>query len=78
MGLFGISLISGRHSNTVTNVRSTSSKVKKTTYMLLYRDGSTFLPNKSTVSLTFGLIGVLTELADSKPNFFTRFLAYLD
>ena len=46
--------------------------------MLLYRDESPLLPNKSTVSLTFGLIGVLTELADSKLNFFTRFLAYLD
>ena len=44
--------------------------------MLLYRDESTLLPNKSTVSLTFGLIGVLTELADLKPNFFTRFFAY--
>ena len=46
--------------------------------MLLYRDESTFFPNKSTMSLTFGLIGVLTELVDSKPSFFTRFLAYLD
>ena len=32
MGLFGISLISSTHSHTITNVRSTSSKVKKTTY----------------------------------------------
>ena len=38
----------------------------------------TLFPNKSTVSLTFELMGVLTELADSKPNFFPRFLAYLD
>ena len=30
--LFGISLISSTHSHTITNVRSTSSKVKKTTY----------------------------------------------
>ena len=44
----------------------------------IHRDESTLLPNKSTVSLIFGLIGVLTELADYKPNFFTRFLAYLD
>ena len=46
--------------------------------MLLYKEGSTLLLNKSTMSLTFGLIRVLTELADSKPNFFTRFLTYLD
>ena len=46
--------------------------------MLLYRDESTLFPNKSIVSLTFRIIGVLTELVDSKPNFFTRFLAYLD
>ena len=79
MGLFGISLIYSTHSNTVTNVKSTSSKVKKTLpIMFLYREGSTLLPNKSTVNLTFWLIGILIELADSKPNFFTRFLAYLD
>ena len=46
--------------------------------MLLYKEESTLLPNKSTVSLTFGLIGVQTGLVDSKPNFFTKFLAYLD
>ena len=46
--------------------------------MLLYKEGLTLFPNKLTVSLTFGLIGVLTEPADSKPNFFTRILAYLD
>ena len=46
--------------------------------MLPYKKESTRFPNKSMVSLTFGLIGVLTELEDSKPNFFTRFLAYLD
>ena len=46
--------------------------------MLLYKDESTLFPNKSTVSLTFGFMRVLTELADSKPNFFTRFLGYLD
>ena len=46
--------------------------------MLLYREESTFFPNRSIMSLTFGLIGVLTELENSKPNFFTRFLAYLD
>ena len=46
--------------------------------MFLYRDESTLLSRKSTLSLTFGLIGVLTELVDSKPSFFTRFLAYLD
>ena len=28
--------------------------------------------------ISFGLIGVLTELANSKPNFFTIFLAFLD
>ena len=41
--------------------------------MLLYRNESTLLPNKSTVSLTFGLIGVLIELADFIPNFFKDF-----
>ena len=46
--------------------------------MLLYKEESTLLPNKSIVSLALGLIGVLTGLAKSKPNFFTRFLAYLD
>ena len=46
--------------------------------MLLYREGLTLFLNESTVNLTFGLIGVLTKLADSKPNFFTRVLAHLD
>jgi len=46
--------------------------------MLLYQDESRLLPNKSTVGLTFGLIGVHIGLADSKSNFFTRFLAYFD
>ena len=46
--------------------------------MLLYKEESTLMPNKSTVSLTLGLIEVLIGLAESKPNFFTRFLAYLD
>ena len=46
--------------------------------MLLYREGLTLFLNKSTVNLTFGLIGVLTKLADSKPNFFTRVLGHLD
>ena len=46
--------------------------------MLLYRDESTLLPNNSIVSLMFRLMGVLIGLADSNPNFFTRFLAYLD
>ena len=46
--------------------------------MLLNKAESTLLPNKSTVSLTFGLMGVLIELADFKPKFFTRLLAYLD
>ena len=78
MRFFGNSLISNTHSNSVTNVKSTSNKVKKTTYHASIYDESTLLPNKSTVSLTFGLIGALIELADSKPNFFTRFLAYLD
>ena len=32
MGLFRINLISSTHSNTVTNVKSTSNKVKMTTY----------------------------------------------
>ena len=32
MRFFGISLISSTHSNTITNVRFTNSKVKKTTY----------------------------------------------
>ena len=81
MRLFGISLISSTHSHTITNVRSTSSKVKKTTYHAsIQRTINTFsfFPNKSTVSLTFGLMGVLIELADSNPKIFTRFLAYLD
>ena len=78
MRFFGISLISSTHSNTVTNVKSTSSKVKETPIMLLYREGLTLFLNKSTVNLTFGLIGVLTKLADSKPNFFTRVLGHLD
>ena len=46
--------------------------------MLLYKEESTFLANKSIMSLTFRLMGVLTELVDSNPNFFTRLLAYLD
>ena len=46
--------------------------------MFLYKEESTLLPNKSTMSLTFGLMEVLIGLADSNPNFFTRFLVYLD
>ena len=78
MRLFGVCLISGTHSYTVTNVRSASNKVKETTYHASYKEESTLLPNKSTMSLTLGLMGVLTRLVDSKPKFFTRFLAYLD
>ena len=37
--------------------------------MLLYKEESTLLPNKSIVSLTFG---VLIGLAESKPNFFPK------
>ena len=37
--------------------------------MLLYEMESILLPNKSTVSLTLGLMGVLIELVDSNPNF---------
>ena len=33
--------------------------------MLQYKVGSTLLPNKSIMSLTLGLMGVITELADS-------------
>ena len=40
--------------------------------MLLYKEESTFLPNKSIVSLTLGLIGVLLGLVESKPNFFHK------
>ena len=46
--------------------------------MPLYKEESTLLPNKSMVSLTLGLIGVPIGLVESNPNFFTRFLAYLD
>ena len=73
MSLFRISLISSTHYHTIANVWSTSNTIKKTTIMLLYRNESTLLPNKSTVSLTFGLIGVLIELADFIPNFFKDF-----
>ena len=46
--------------------------------MLQYKDESTIFPNKSIVGLTLGLMGVLIGLANSKLNFLTRFLAYLD
>ena len=78
MRLFGISLISSTHSTLQLMLGLLAVRQKRLPIMLFYRDESTLLPNKSIVSLTFGLIGVLTELADSKPNFFTRFPAYLD
>ena len=40
--------------------------------MLLYKEESTLLPNKSIVSLTLGLIWVLLGLVESKPNFFHK------
>ena len=46
--------------------------------MIPDRVGSILLTNKSTVSLTFGLMGVQIELPYSKQNFFTRLFAYLD